>query len=495
MNLSRCSGVLLHPTSLSSPWGVGDIGQSAYRFVDLLQEAKQAFWQILPLTPVAEHGSPYSPHSLFAGNPLLLSPERLVTEGYLEHLPSPAPFINNERTVDFAAALEFKDRVVDKSFQFSYGRVKNQESFETFRSAQSSWLEDFAIYDAIAKEQGRPWYEWPEDLRRRERSAMEGKRSLLAPFIEKAIFSQYLFEEQWSDLLNYARSRGVRMLGDVPFYVQHDSVDIWAHRTYFKVDQDGKPSFVGGVPPDYFSETGQRWGNPVYDWGALEKTGYRWWNDRIRRCLELADLVRLDHFRGYVAYWEIPAEEGTAVKGNWVHLPGDFLSSLKQTFPALPFVAEDLGEITQDVKDAMGMLELPGMSVLQFGFDGTPDNPHFPPNHQRNSFVYTGTHDTNTVRGWFTGEADPRARSELSKFLGHEANEATVSRDFIAMAMESVADVSIIPMQDILGLGEEARMNNPATATGNWRWRAVSSEFSRDVLRPLGEQTASAGRC
>ena len=494
MNLTRCSGVLLHPTSLPSSWGVGDLGPSAYRLVDFLHDGRQKFWEILPLTPVAEHGSPYSPHSLFAGNLLLLSPEILVREGYLDVLPATLRFMDDARTVNFKAAIEFKNQLVERAFQFSYGRVKNQGDFDRFRAEQSSWLEDFALYDAITRELGRPWYEWPEGLRRREKSAIDGKKSQLSLQVERAVFSQFLFEEQWSDLLRYARSRGLRVLGDVPFYVLGDSADVWAHRAFFKVDREGRPSFVGGVPPDYFSKTGQRWGNPVYDWGALERTGYEWWSDRVRRSLALTDQLRLDHFRGYVAYWEIPAEEPTAVKGSWVPLPGSFLESLRRTFPTMPFVAEDLGEITQDVKEAMKVLGLPGMRVLQFGFDGSPDNPHFPPNHAKSSLVYTGTHDTNTIRGWFVGEADSKAKAELVKFLGHEPTAASVSSDFVNVAMESVADVSIIPLQDILGLGSEARMNNPATSSGNWGWRAVPSEFNERVFDALGEKTAASGR-
>jgi 4-alpha-glucanotransferase len=443
---------------------------------------------------VGGYGSPYSPHSLFAGNPLVLSPEILVERGFLGALPDPGPRTANGRAVDFPSALAFKERLVDAAFEYSHARVEGDGNYEAFRSKNSPWLEDYSLYYAISKEQGRPWYEWPEGIRRREPSALEEKRALLEESVERVTFAQYLFESQWSELLGYARSRGVRVLGDVPFYVLHDSVDIWTHMTFFKVDQDGTPSQVAGVPPDYFSKTGQRWGNPVYDWDALKRTGYAWWKDRLTRSLELADRVRLDHFRGYVAYWEIPAEETTAVRGRWVRVPGDFLDSVRDSFPELPFVAEDLGEITQDVKDAIAFLGIPGMRVLEFAFDGTPDNDHLPSNHPRNCYVYTGTHDTNTIRGWFTDEATPGMKSAIGRYLGHEVTVETVSREFVSMALGSVADVSVIPMQDLLDLGSEARMNNPATTSGNWRWRVTPAELSENSFMTLKEQTVSNGR-
>ncbi len=493
MNSKRSAGILLHTTSLPSKWGVGDLGHSASKFVDLLEAAKQSIWQILPLTPVAGHGSPYSPHSLFAGNPLLLSPELLVEQGYLRELPAESS-LGDAREVDYEAAVRFKGRVVESAFKFSYDRIRNDGEYVEFRSRNHLWLDDFALYDAITKEQGMPWYEWPEGLRNRDPSELEAKRSLLGPAIERTVFSQYLFHKQWSSLKAHARAKGIRVLGDVPFYVLRDSADVWSHRDLFKVDHDGKPLFVGGVPPDYFSKTGQRWGNPAYDWTRMAETGYQWWKDRVARSLQLADILRLDHFRGYVAYWEIPAEDETAEGGRWVDLPKDFLGAVKRAFPDLPFVAEDLGVITDDVREAIEILGIPGMKVLQFAFDGTSDNPYLPRNHPRNSLVCTGTHDTNTTRGWFRDEATAKERDALERYLGHSVSEEDVSDQFISMAMGSVADVCIIPMQDVLGFGSEARMNNPGVAAGNWRWRALASEFTDGLFRSLAEATVSSGR-
>ena len=323
---------------------------------------------------------------------------------------------------------------------------------------------------------------------------MGEKRSLLKEETEAVVFSQYLFECQWSSLVEYARSRGVRILGDVPFYVLHDSADIWAHRELFKVNADGGAEFVGGVPPDYFSETGQRWGNPVYDWARLEATGYGWWRKRAERSLGMTGMLRLDHFRGYVAYWEIPAENVTAAEGRWVPVPRSFFDFMKRTFPDLPFLAEDLGVITQDVNEARDGLGIPGMRVLLFAFDGTPENPHLPRNHVANSIAYTGTHDTNTARGWYEEEASSSSKAELSTLVGHDVTSEGVAKDLTLQALGSAAKVSVIPMQDLLGLGGIARMNNPATTSGNWGWRAKAADLAEGLFRELGEETSASGR-
>jgi 4-alpha-glucanotransferase len=493
MNLGRSSGVLLHPTSLPSSWGVGDLGPSAYRFADLLSSAKQTVWQVLPLTPVSDHGSPYSPHSLFAGNPLLLSPERLVQDGYLHELPSVSAK-TEPGGVDYPDSIRFKEGLVESAFRYSFGRTKAQSGFAEFCEENASWLDDFALYDALTREYGRPWVDWPEDVRRGTKAVLEDERSRLDELVQKTKFSQYLFQQEWSSLKGYAGAKGVRILGDVPFYVLHDSSDIWAHPDLFKVGSDGNPFFVGGVPPDYFSKTGQLWGNPVYDWARMEETGYRWWKDRAARGLALADFLRLDHFRGYVAYWEIPAGSATAQTGRWVPLPPSFFDAVRAAFPSLPFVAEDLGVITDDVRRAIDDLGIPGMRVLQFAFDGHSDNPHLPPNHSRNSLVCTGTHDTNTTLGWFEEEASPRDRHALEAYLKRPVTPSSVCADFLEMAMGSVADLCVIPLQDVLGLGGSARMNNPGTPVGNWRWRALRDELLEDRFRKLEELTLSYGR-
>jgi len=492
--LKRSSGVLLHITSLPSRWGVGDLGPSASRFAELLQLGGQSWWQILPLPPVEAHGSPYSARSLFAGNPLLLSPEKLVADGFLAELP-PSVADADPRLVNYAEALAFKTQVIESAYRHSYGRVSRGAEFLEFCARNASWLDDFALYEAIREAQGRPWYDWPEEIRRREPSALEIKRSKLGPSIEKTRFGQYLFEKQWSALVMECKERGIQFLGDVPFYVFHDSADIWAHKEFFKVDSYGRPVFVGGVPPDLFSETGQRWGNPVYDWSRLEERGYDWYNEKLSRSLHFAPLVRLDHFRGYVAYWEIPAEEKTAIGGKWVEVPKSFFPDLKSSFPMLPFVAEDLGVITDDVKEAKDDLGIPGMKVLEFAFDGSKDNPYLPENHEENSLVCTGTHDTNTALGWFRDETGTKGKDALSEYLGRPVTERSVCAELIAMAMTSVSGLAVIPMQDILRLGSEARMNNPGKSEGNWRWRALPEEISEGTFRTLHEDTTRGRRC
>ncbi|HMD78646.1 MAG TPA: 4-alpha-glucanotransferase [Nitrososphaerales archaeon] len=493
MKMGRSSGVLLHPTSLPSSWGVGDLGPTAYRFVDLISSAKQSLWQILPLTPVGDHGSPYSPHSLFAGNPLLLSPERLVQDGYLNELPGATP-VKDPAGVDYAKSLEFKEKVVESAFRFSFERTRSEAGFTEFCGVNAPWLDDFALYDALTREHGRPWVDWPEGVRRKEKGVLDVERTKLEEYVQRTKFSQFLFQQEWSSLMAYARAREVRILGDVPFYVLRDSSDIWAHPDLFKVGPDGRPFFVGGVPPDYFSKTGQLWGNPVYDWGRMEQTGYRWWKDRVKRGLTLADYLRLDHFRGYVAYWEIPAGSGTAQTGQWVPLPASFFNAVKAAFPDLPFVAEDLGVITDDVRSARDALGIPGMGVLQFAFDGHSDNPHLPTNHSKNSLVCTGTHDTNTTLGWFEDEATQREKEALQAYLKRTVTPGSVCSDFLGMAMGSVSDLCVVPLQDVLGLGGNSRMNNPGTPFGNWRWRALPADLSEDRFRKLEELTTSNGR-
>ena len=493
MNVGRSSGVLMHPTSLPSWWGVGDLGPSARKFVELLAEAHQFLWQTLPLTPVGNHGSPYSPYSLFAGNPLLLSPEDLVEQGYLSALPPNRPGEDQER-VNYVECLAFKDSLVQSAFLFSFEKTRKERRYADFCEGNRGWLDDFALYDALSRKHGHPWFAWPEEIRKRDANALAREVSGLIQSINRAKFAQFLFEQQWSSLKEFAASRGVRMLGDVPFYVLHDSSDIWSHTDLFKVNPEGMALFVGGVPPDYFSKTGQRWGNPVYDWRRMEATGYRWWMERVARDFTLADYLRLDHFRGYVAYWEIPADSSTAEMGRWVPLPNTFLEAVKVRFPNLPFVAEDLGVITDNVKEAMARLGLPGMRVLQFGFDGSLDNPHFPTNHPKNSLVCTGTHDTNTTLGWFLQEATDRDKETLQRYLGRPVTADSVCNDFLEMAMTSASNLCVIPFQDLLGLDGRARMNNPGFSSGNWTWRALTNALSEASFRKLEDLTLSSGR-
>jgi 4-alpha-glucanotransferase len=495
---SRGSGVLLHITSLPSPFGIGDLGPSAYAFADWLVEAKQRYWQILPLTPTgpAYGNSPYHSISAFAGNPLLLSPELLVEEGFLtgKDLES-RPFFTEE-AVDFRAVVEYKNRL----FETAYARFKGGEepaAYRTFCNQNAFWLDDFALFAAMkSRRPHQTWNEWPDALRDRGEEALIRSREDHEAPEEKERFLQYLFFTQWSSLKRYCKQKGVTIIGDMPIYVVYDSADVWAHADLFNLDSDKKPITVAGVPPDYFSETGQLWGNPVYRWDALRKTGYEWWIQRVGFNLQQFDLVRVDHFRGFLAYWEVPAREQVATNGQWVEAPAvDFFDRLSQSFPNLPIIAEDLGTITPDVWELMAHFGFPGMKVLLFAFGrDLPANPYAPHNHVKNCVVYTGTHDNNTARGWFEHEAAPEDKQRLSQYLGREVSAQTVPWELIRLAMMSVADRVIFPMQDVLGLGEAARMNRPARKQGNWRWRVLQPQLTPDLCRTLSEMTELFGR-
>jgi 4-alpha-glucanotransferase len=458
-----------------------------------MASAKQSFWQVLPLTPVGPGGSPYNAHSLFAGNTLLISPEMLVEENSLTSVP-PGMRTNQFSGVDYQSSLDLKTELIQNAYKSNIQKVRKTGEFREFCSKHSSWLEDYALYKALTRAFGQPWQAWPEVLRRRETRALEEKRVSMKDVIERERFGQYLFHTQWSSLKRYSESKKIAIIGDLPFYVSSDSADTWANQDLFRLDKAGIPEFVGGVPPDYFSETGQLWGNPVYDWATMENSGYVWSMGRISRNLQLFDITRVDHFRGYVAYWEVPAGEKTAVKGKWVKTPESFLDTLKRNFPSLPFIAEDLGVITQDVKDSIDKLGIPGMKILLFAFDGSPENPYLPENHTRNFVVSTGTHDTNTVRGWFRDEATDQERHSLYNYLGRELSEENVSSEFVRLAMQSVADLCVLPLQDLLSLGSEGRMNNPSTTGNNWRWRVQRDQLTENLFKHLGDLTETYGR-
>jgi 4-alpha-glucanotransferase len=491
--MKRSSGVLLHITSLPSDCGVGDLGPSAYRFADALEAAGQSWWQVLPLTPVGGSGSPYSSSSLLAGNPLLISPEALAEQKIIPRLPSP-PSSSDRAAVNYEESLRFKDELVRKAYDSSFRRIKKQSSFSEFCSTNAYWLDDYALYLAISRERKEPWYMWPRDLRNRSPASIESTRNQLSHEVETIQLGQYLFHEQWIELKSYCNSRGISILGDLPFYVAHDSSDVWASPRDFRLSREGEPLFVGGVPPDYFSARGQLWGNPVYDWDVLERESYEPWTARIAKSLQLFDRIRLDHFRGYVSYWEVPFGEKTAENGRWVEVPRSFLAALKKKFPTVPFVAEDLGVITQDVRDSIQFLEIPGMKVLQFAFDGSDDNPYLPKNQGKDFLVCTGTHDTNTVLGWYREETGPRERKAMETYLGPGIDESNVSLELVKAAMASRPDLCVTPLQDVLSLGGEARMNNPAFAENNWRWRALAEQLDEGKFRLLAEETKNFGR-
>ena len=496
--MERGSGILCHLTSLPSRFGIGDMGPWAYRFADFLAETKQRYWQCLPLNPtdLEYFNSPYHSNSAFACNPLLLSPEFLFQHGFLgQHNPEPLPQLN-ETLVDYPVVVQFKNGLFEKAYH-QFKEYPRPDDFTLFCEEQNWWLDDFALFMALKSHYGgKPWSSWPQELRDRDWQTLQSAKAELQEEHEKQEFLQYLFFKQWFTLKTYCNQRGIKIIGDMPIYVVHDSAEVWVHPRLFILDHEKMPSVVAGVPPDYFSETGQLWGNPVYRWDAFMQTGYDWWIRRVGHNLSFFDLVRVDHFRGFIAFWEIPAREKTAVHGRWVTAPGkEFFQFLSKEFPRLPIIAEDLGIITQDVWEVMNHFGFPGMKVLLFAFgEGLPTNPYAPHNHVKNCVVYSGTHDNNTVKGWFENEASREDKRRLSQYLGKEVSAANVHLELIRLAMMSVANAAILPMQDILGLGGEARMNKPAKKPGNWRWRLKQDQLTDSIKMQIREMTEIYGR-
>ncbi|HUL22850.1 MAG TPA: 4-alpha-glucanotransferase [Thermodesulfobacteriota bacterium] len=495
----RASGILLHITSLPSSYGVGDLGPEAYRFVDFLAQTKQSYWQVLPLHPTypVYGNSPYSSISAFAGNTLLISPDLLLEEGLLsqEDLEPIPPF--PEGRCDFSEAIRYKDKLLERAYRRFNQNGKGRESFEAFCSESSSWLEDFALFVVLKRRfDGIVWNQWPKELRDRDIESLMAIKKERHNQLEKEKFWQYLFFKQWHSLRDYCHEKGVQLFGDLPIYVSFDSAAVWANPGLFKLDEEKRPAFVSGVPPDYFSETGQLWGNPVYRWDVLKESNYRWWRGRIAHNLELFDVLRIDHFLGLVAYWEIPASEETAINGQWIKAPAnDFLNTLNENFPHFPIVAEDLGLVTPEVREVMNHFGLPGMKILQFAFgEDNPMHPFLPHAYEKNFVVYTGTHDNNTVRGWFEGEASSDEKRRLFRYLGREVPVEEIHWALIRLAMMSVARCVILPLQDVLGLGAEARMNRPSVAHGNWEWRLLPGQITPLVSEKLLEVTEVFGR-
>ncbi len=498
MKEGRESGILLHITSLPSDHGIGDLGPRAYRFADFLGESGQRLWQVLPLNPTnMMHGnSPYSSTSAFAGNPLLISPEIMVQEGLLLEGEIAPPNGLPQGRVDYSAVISCKEKLFGRAYARFLQR-DDQDEFLRFCSENEYWLHDFALFSAGKEHfQGSPWIGWSPDIRDRQPEALEALEEEIHDKVALEKFLQYQFHKQWQALRAYCNQQGIRIFGDVPIYVNHDSADMWTHRDLFKLDEANMPAFVAGVPPDYFSNTGQLWGNPVYSWDVLKDTHYAWWIQRLEHNLRLFDLVRVDHFRGFVAYWEVPADHETAVHGQWVEVPAeDFFSTLVRHFPSLPIIAEDLGIITQDVRDVMEAFGFPGMKLLIFAFgDDLPRNPYAPHNHVEDCLVYTGTHDNNTIRGWFENETTPEDRERIFQYLGRRVKTEEISSEMVSLAMMSVAKKAILPMQDVLGLGQEARMNLPATSEGNWEWRILNEQLSSQCAQELRRMTEIYGR-
>ncbi|AGY57931.1 4-alpha-glucanotransferase [Gloeobacter kilaueensis] len=501
MQLPRSSGILLHPTSLPGPFGIGSIGSEARRFIDLLAAAGQRFWQILPLTPTGFGNSPYMSISAFAGNPLLVDPEALVERRLLspddlapDELKTTAGWHHPQ--VNFEEAVAYKTRLLETACEnFLADNEADKKLFDAFCEQQGWWLDDYALFAALKEaNDDLPWQRWDTELARREEPVLDEHSKELQERVFYYKFAQYLFEEQWSALKRYANAKGVSILGDLPIYVSADSADVWAHPHLFQLGEDGHPTVVAGVPPDYFSATGQLWGNPIYDWQAMEKDGYIWWARRLRRMLDMVDLVRIDHFRGFAAYWEVPATQTTAIGGQWVKGPGNRLfDAIEARLGSLPVVAEDLGVQAPEVDALRDHYGLSGMKVLQFAFDGVANNLHLPHNHVRNALIYTGTHDNNTTVGWYNSSPEWVHRATeryLNLNTGWEIHWA-----LIRAALASVGHVAIIPLQDILGLDELARMNTPGTAEKNWAWRCLSLEAIEPWMRErLADLTALYGR-
>ena len=494
----RGSGILLSITSLPSPFGIGDFGPWAFRFADFLAETSQSYWQILPLNPTdLNHGnSPYHSKSAFAGNELLISPELLVQDRLLDRKDIDALADFPKEKVDYPGVVFSKKRLFQKAF-VRFKDMKETDEFIRFCRESAQWLEDYALFSAIKSHFPKQhWIAWPTDLRDREPQALEEARENFFEAYEKAKFLQYLFWKQWRSLKDYCQQKGIIIIGDIPIYPVHDSADLWAHPELFNLDENRRPITVAGVPPDYFSETGQLWGNPVYRWDILRQRDYDWWIHRIRHNLTLYDLVRIDHFRGFVGYWEVPASEKNAVNGKWSDVPAEeFFNKVLAEIPNAPIIAEDLGTITEDVKSILDHFNFPGMKVLLFAFSGDlATNPYLPHNLIENCVLYTGTHDNNTVLGWFQREATKEDKERLFKYLGHKPPEKDLHWAFIRLSMMSVAHMTLFPAQDILGLGEEARMNRPATSVGNWQWRLIPDQLTPAIKEELLEMTRIYGR-
>ncbi|AZB72699.1 4-alpha-glucanotransferase [Synechococcus elongatus] len=496
---TRAAGILLHPTSLPGPFGSGDLGPASRQFLDWLASAGQQLWQVLPLGPTGYGYSPYLCYSALAGNPALISPELLAEDGWLQESDwADCPTFPSDR-VDFASVLPYRDQLLRRAYsQFlQKAAASDRQLFQAFCEQEADWLDDYALFMAIKQaSQGQPWTEWPEALRQRQPQALAKARDRWGGEISFQQFLQWQFREQWLALREEAQARRISLIGDIPIYVAHDSADVWANPQFFALDPEtGAVNQQAGVPPDYFSETGQLWGNPVYNWAALQTDGYRWWLQRLQQLLSLVDYIRIDHFRGLEAFWSVPAGEETAIEGEWVKAPGaDLLSTIRQQLGALPILAEDLGVITPEVEDLRDRFELPGMKILQFAFDSGSGNAYLPHNYWgRRWVVYTGTHDNDTTVGWFLSRNDSDRQAVLD-YLGAESGWE-IEWKLLRLAWSSTADWAIAPLQDVFGLDSSARMNRPGQATGNWDWRFSADWLTGDRAQRLRRLSQLYGRC
>jgi 4-alpha-glucanotransferase len=495
MKFNRASGILLHPTSLSGANGIGDLGPAAYQWVDFLSEAGCSYWQVLPLGPTGYGDSPYQCFSAFAGNPYLVSPTLLLDDGLLSRrdLEDRPDFPSG--MIDFGSTINWKLTLLRRAFeQFcTHPIAKIKTEFETFQKEEAGWLEDFCLFMAIKEAHfGGSWGGWEVDLRKRNPQALAEFKADHEKDVQRFAFQQFLFFRQWTALRKYAAKKNIRIIGDAPIFVAYDSADAWSHPELFYLDKQGQPTVVAGVPPDYFSPTGQLWGNPLYRWDAHAKEGYQWWIERLKATLKMVDIVRLDHFRGFAGYWEVPAGNPTAEIGKWVKGPGEaFFDALMAAFGDLPLIAEDLGEITPDVIALRDRYAFPGMRIFQFAFGSGPSDKFLPHNYTQNSVVYTGTHDNDTARGWYD-TAPEKERDFCRRYLARSGED--ISWDMIRSAWSSVACLAVAPLQDLLSLGSEARMNFPGKASGNWGWRMPADALNPWLLSRLRETNYLYGR-
>jgi 4-alpha-glucanotransferase len=489
MQFERSAGILLHPTSLPSKFGIGDLGKDAYKFVNFLSETKQKLWQVLPLGPTSFGDSPYQCLSAFAGNPLLISFEKLVedkicSEKIFQNIPD---FPTHK--VNYGDVIDYKFETLELVYE-EFQSTKNEtikKDFFIFCENEKEWLEDFALFVALKDyHDGKPWNEWEKDISQRKEKAIAHFKNHLRNEIEFYKFVQFLFFKQWLELKSYANLKGLKIIGDLPIFVAFDSADVWVNRHLFEVSEDGQPLYIAGVPPDYFSPTGQRWGNPHYKWDVMEKDDYKWWRERISSLLKITDIIRIDHFRGFYNYWKIPGDAPTAEKGEWVLGPGEkFFSTLEKYFGKLPIIAEDLGILVPEVYDLRDKFSFPGMKILQFAFGSKGERKFLPHNYVRNCVVYTGSHDNDTTLGWWNSIQNDGTDTKDFFLQYSGSNGQDICKDMIRLAYSSVADIVIIPLQDFLRLGSEARMNFPGKPDGNWSWRFNWNQISNDLIEEI----------
>lgn len=492
---TRSAGVLLHPTSLPGRFGIGDLGDAAYDFVDFLTESEQTLWQTLPLGPTGYGDSPYQSFSAFAGNPLLISPDHLVRDGYLPSSAIAQNAVPNfpQTKVDYGWAIHYKSQLLQTAhnhFQAN-GRAEQKAAFSEFCANRSWWLDDYSLFMALkahfVEHEGGVWNTWPDPIRKREADAIKSWSTKLAKQIQYQKFIQFLFFDQWLKLKNHANSKGIKIIGDMPIFVAFDSADVWSNPELFYLDDTGAATVIAGVPPDYFSETGQRWGNPLYRWDKMAENDYDWWAARLTSAFEICDITRIDHFRGFDAYWEIPAEEETAIVGRWVKGPGlPFFERLEEKLGKLPIIAEDLGVITPEVEALRDGSGFPGMKILQFAFGGDQNSAFLPHNYTTNCVVYTGSHDNETTLGWYQA-AGAAERDHARRYLARDGHD--IVWDMVRAAHSSVAVMSVIPMQDLMSLANEARMNFPGRTGGYWAWRYTPHMLTDMIIDRLRELT------